>query len=70
MTRMEEKMLKMFRALTRDEKDYLEDFSLCGTLSFKWILRSKNGWLGLDLSALIFKGVAGFCEHNNETLIL
>jgi len=63
-------MLKMFCGLTREEKVYLEDVGLCGTLSFKSILKSKDRWLGLDLSALIFERVEGFCEHNNETLIL
>jgi hypothetical protein len=63
-------MLKMFCGLTRDEKDYLEDVGLCGALSFKWVLKNKNGWLGLDLSAPVFERVAGFCEHNNEILIL
>jgi len=32
--------------------------------------KNKNGWPLLDLSALIFERVVGFCEHNNETLIL
>lgn len=53
-------MLKVFCGLTRDEKDYLEEVGLCGTLSFKWVLKNKNGWLGLDLFELIFEWVAGF----------
>lgn len=59
----------MFCGLTQDE-DYLEDAGLCGTLSFKWILKKKNEWLGLDSSALECKREACFCEHNNENLIL
>jgi len=61
---------KMFCGLARDEKDYLENVGLCGALSFKWILKKKNGWLGLDLSAVIFERLVGFCEHNNETSVL
>ena len=60
----------MFCGLTRDEEDYLEEVGLCRTVSFKWSLKNKNGWLGLDLSALEFERVAVFCEHNNESLIV
>lgn len=56
MTRMGGKRtLEAFCGLTQDEKDHLEDVGLCGTLSFKWILKNKSQWLGLDLSALIFE---------------